>query len=411
MSATYIILRIAPFERGSPSAPVIHRVLRILTLWLALFLALPAFAQVPVPHWTPVQVERLIDWLEFSRDDALSIAAIEVPKLRKVQKVQSENDAAQLDAMATAAAVKLLNSYYTGCCNASLRDGWHIAGDRTPADPQALLTEALAHDRLDQLFVDAEPHHPFYRAMRRAYAKESDSARRATLAANMDRWRWMPRNMGQSYLLVNSASFEAMLWKEGKLAGRWEVIVGKTKSPTPVFTARITGIILNPWWEIPSSIAAEGVSTMVRRNPVAAAKRGYVFENGRYRQRPGPGNALGRMKLVMPNPYNVYLHDTPSQGLFERDVRAFSHGCVRVGDALDLVAALLASTGEWDRARIDKAVKAGETQAVPLSQSIPVYITYFTAEPDDDGNMRFFPDIYKRDKAAVAPDDGKPCGV
>ena len=113
----------------------------------------------------------------------------------------------------------------------------------------------------------------------------------------------------------------------------------------------------------------------------------------------------------MPNPYTVYLHDTPAQALFDRDVRAFSHGCVRVGDALGLAAALLEPTGQWDRTRIDAAVAAGETQTVPLAEPVPVYVTYFTAEPDDDGNMRFFPDVYKRDKAAVAPDNGQPCGV
>lgn len=351
---------------------------------------------------------RLVEWLEFSRDDALRIATTEIPKLRAAQR---SNDSAQLDRLATEAAVKLLDGYYEGCCDASLRSGWRITSDRPKADPRVLVAEALARNALDQLFIAAEPHHPFYRAMRRAYAKETDATRRATLAANMDRWRWMPRTLGQRYLLVNAASFEAMLWQDNRLVGRWEVIVGKTKSPTPVFAAQVTGVVLNPWWEIPSSIAAESIAAMVRRDPAAAAKRGYVYENGRYRQKPGPNNALGRMKLVMPNPYNVYLHDTPSQSLFDRDVRAFSHGCVRVGDALGLASELLGPTGQWDRARIDTAVASGETQTVQLAAPIPVYIAYFTAEPDDEGNMRYFPDIYKRDKAAVTPVSGQPCGV
>jgi len=363
---------------------------------------------LPPPHWTSTQVERLIQWLEFSRDDALGIATTEIPKLRATQR---SNDGAQLDRVATEAAVKLLDGYYEGCCDASLRTGWRIASDRPKTDPRALVAEALARNALDQLFIAAEPHHPFYRAMRRAYAKETDAKRRAILAANMDRWRWMPRGLGQRYLLVNAASFEAMLWQEGKLVGRWEVIVGKTKSPTPIFGAQATGVVLNPWWEIPSSIAAESIASMVRRDPAAAAKRGYVYENGHYRQKPGPNNALGRMKLVMPNPYNVYLHDTPSQGLFDRDVRAFSHGCVRVGDALGLASELLAPTGLWDRARVDAAVASGETQTLSLAVPIPVYVAYFTAEPDDEGNMRYFPDIYKRDKVAIAPDSGQPCGV
>ncbi|MCH4151525.1 MAG: L,D-transpeptidase family protein [Sphingobium sp.] len=402
-----IILRPARHWARCRVAPLV----RLGLLCCALLMGASVHAQLPapapVPHWTPAQVERLIQWLDFARDDALSVAVSEGLGLRAAQ---ASGDSARIDAAATHAAAKLLDGFYRGCCDASLRDGWHIAGDRPAADPRALIADALARNQLDRLFIDAEPHHPFYRALRRAYAKEADPARRAALAANMDRWRWMPRDLGRRYLLVNAASFEAMLWQDGKLAGRWEVIVGKTKSPTPIFAAKVTGVVINPWWEIPSSIAAEGISAMVRRNPAAAAKRGYVYQNGRYRQKPGPANALGRMKLVMPNPYDVYLHDTPSQGLFDRDVRAFSHGCVRVGAALDLAAALLGSSG-WDRARIDAAVAAGETQTVPLAEPIPVYIAYFTAEPDEDGAMRYFPDIYGRDTAAVSPDSGKPCGV
>ncbi len=375
---------------------------------LGLLLGSTTRAQQPAPHWKPAQVERLIQWLDFARDDALRIADEEVPKLRQAQR---ESTGAELDEAATTAAIRLLDGFYRGCCDASLRTGWSIAGDRPQTDPRVLVADALARNALDQLFIAAEPHHPHYRALRRAFAKEPDPTRRATLAANMDRWRWMPRTLGRRYLLVNAASFEAMLWEDGKLGGRWAVIVGKTGSPTPIFAAQVTGVVLNPYWEIPPSIAAEGIARMVRSNPTAAAKRGYVYENGRYRQRPGPNNALGRMKLVMPNPHSVYLHDTPSQQLFEREVRSFSHGCVRVGEALDLAAALLAPTGRWDRARIDATVAAGETLMVPLAEPIPVYIAYFTAEPGDDGAMRFFPDIYKRDKAALAPQSGQPCGV
>lgn len=391
-----------------PIRPMTSRIFRALLLVVTVAGGSSALAQADTPHWKQAQVERLIQWLDFARDDALTFAASEVRKLRAAQ---AANDPKKVDRVATAAAVKLLDGFYEGCCAASLRTGWHIKGDRPKTEPKALVTMAVAENSLDRLFIDARPHHPYYRALRRAYAKEIDTARRSTLAANMDRWRWMPRNLGQRYLLVNAASFEAMLWQDGKLARRWPVIVGKTKSPTPVFAARVTGVILNPWWEIPPSIAAEGIAAMVRRNPTAAVKRGYVYENGRYRQRPGPNNALGRMKLVMPNPYTVYLHDTPAQNLFDRDVRAFSHGCVRVGDALDLAASLLAPTGEWNRARIETVVDSRTTTMVPLAQPIPVYVTYFTAEPGDDGHMRFFPDIYKRDKVAVAPDDGRPCGL
>lgn len=408
MSSIYVKLRIASFASHRPFALMVRFLLRQVVLWTALLVSLPVVAQIAVPHWQSSQVERLIEWLEFARSDALNVANTEVPKLREAQSI---GNSAQIDAAATAAAMKLLDGFYEGCCDASLRDGWHIEASRPRSDTRTLIADALARGQLDQLFINAEPHHSFYRAMRRAYAKENDAVRRAILAANMDRWRWMPRDLGRRYLLVNTASFEATLWQDGKLTGRWKVIVGKTKSPTPIFAAQVTGVILNPWWEIPTSIAAEGIAATVRRNPAAAAKRGYVYENGHYRQRPGPGNALGQMKLVMPNPYSIYLHDTPSRGLFERDVRTFSHGCVRVGDALGLASALLSPKDGWDRARIDSAVATKLTQTVPLAEPIPVYLTYFTAEPDDNGSMRFFPDIYQRDKGALAPESGKPCGL
>jgi murein L,D-transpeptidase YcbB/YkuD len=142
---------------------------------------------------------------------------------------------------------------------------------------------------------------------------------------------------------------------------------------------------------------------LVRNRPAEAARKGYVVQDGRYRQRPGANNALGRMKLVMPNPYSVYIHDTPSQGQFEQDVRAFSHGCIRVGDALGLATALLAAEPGWDRARSDGMVAAGSTVTVPLAAPVPVYVTYFTAEPDGEGGIRYFPDVYHRDRGVPVP--------
>jgi len=219
----------------------------------------------------------------------------------------------------------------------------------------------------------------------------------------------MPRDLGTRYLLVNTAAFEATLWQGPEMIGRWAVVVGKTKSPTPVFRAQVTGVTFNPWWEIPPSIAAESVAGMIAARPAEAARKGYVLQNGRYRQRPGPANALGRMKLAMQNGFNVYLHDTPAQALFAQDVRAYSHGCVRVGDALGLATALLSQHGSWDRARVDALVAAGHTETVPLATPIPVYIAYFTAEPDGLGGIRLFPDIYHRDRGASAPADDGTC--
>lgn len=367
--------------------------------------ALIAASPGPVPHWSQSQIERLNQWLLVAADEGLGSVT---PETKTLREKRAGADMAALDAEATRIAVRLLNAYRDGCCNASLRTGWRIA-PLPWQDAATAVADAVNADRIDALFAQARPSHPFYDALRLAYARERSPARRATLAANMDRWRWMPRDPGSRYLLVNTAAFEASLWDKGRMTGRWKVVVGKTKSPTPIFTATVTGVIFNPWWEIPSSIAAESVASLVRNRPAEAARQGYVLEGGRYRQRPGPRNALGRMKLVMPNPYNVYLHDTPSQGLFAQEVRAFSHGCVRVEGALDLAATLIAPRPEWTRAKVDALVASGRTEKVDLASSIPVYVAYFTAEPDALGAMRYFPDIYHRDRGAKSPTEDGVC--
>ena len=376
---------------------------KFLLIVLACFL--PAASVADQPHWQKAQAERLVEWLDAAADDGLGPVSKEAPVVRAAI---ATGDEARLDAVATAAAIRLLRAHRTGCCNASLRTGWRIRGD--PFGPaSAEVAASLARDDLDRLFGTARPSHPFYYSLREAYSREQDSARRATIAANLDRWRWMPRTLGARYLLVNAAAFEATLWERRKQIGRWAVIVGKIGSPTPVFAATVTGVTFNPWWEIPSSIVAESVGALVRNRPAEAARKGYVVQGGRYRQRPGATNALGRMKLVMPNPYNVYLHDTPSQGLFEQDVRAFSHGCIRVGDALGLATALLAALPGWDRVRTDGMVAAGRTATVPLAAPVPVYVAYFTAEPDGEGGIRYFPDVYHRDRGVpVAGEENCP---
>jgi murein L,D-transpeptidase YcbB/YkuD len=371
--------------------------------WLLLVLAYQlaaAATAAALPHWQTAQAERLFEWLDAAADDALLPVSKEAPTVRAAIAF---GDPARIDTVATAAAIRLLQAHRLGCCNASLRTDWRIPLDPSDAQPAAAVEMALARNDLDRLFGSARPSHPFYYLLREAYSREQDPARRATIAANLDRWRWMPRALGPRYLLVNAASFEATLWEGRKEVGRWRVIVGKTGSPTPIFAATVTGVTFNPWWEIPSSIVAESVGAMLRDRPAEAARKGYVLQDGRYRQKPGPANALGRMKLVMPNPYSVYLHDTPSQSLFERDVRAFSHGCVRVGDALGLATALLATSPGWDRKRADALVAAGRTTTVALAAPVPVYVAYFTAEPDGEGGMRYFPDIYQRDRAAPLP--------
>lgn len=296
---------------------------------------------------------------------------------------------------ATAAAKQLAHAYLEGCLKGLDRARWHIKSRDHLIDNDKLIKLALSRNELGPLFEAYKQQNPHYQALRTALAAEADPQRRATIELNMERWRWMPLYLGESYLIVNAASFEVTLWKQHKKVGTWPVIVGKTTTPTPVFDTKVSGAILNPWWEIPSSIVAEGIGAMIRNRRASARRKGYVFQNGRYRQRPGPGNALGLMKLIMPNSYSVYLHDTPNKTLFANDVRTYSHGCVRVGDAIGFAKTLLANDHS-DKA-IDDILDTGDTKALNMAEPIPVYVAYFTAEGTDDADVIFHPDVYRRD--------------
>jgi len=311
-----------------------------------------------------------------------------------------EGDQQSIDDEATMLALRLARAHLLGSATQAERAGWNIVDSDREIALEPMLEQAVEDDTLDTFFALLRPAHVEYSALKTALANETDTDRRKAIARNMERWRWMPRSLGSDYVLVNAARFEAGLWRDGAQAGTWRVIVGKKSTPTPVFNAMIDGVILNPWWEIPASIVRESVGALVRRNPALARERGYVWSNGQYRQRPGPNNALGQMKLVMPNRFSVYMHDTPNKNLFEEEVRAFSHGCIRTGDAIGYAATLL--EGVKTREEVDSIVASGKTTTVKIARPVPVYITYFTAVRDSAGAVEILPDIYNRDGAIRA---------
>ncbi len=360
----------------------------------------PAVAEEPIAIlWTAAQASQLVTWLDNAPADGLPAMADEAAALRAAI---GTGDTMVFRPVAQRHALTLLDRHRNGTHRGQRRAFGITPETFIPAD--AAIAAALALDRVDALFTAAIPTHPQYVMLREALATESDPARAARLRLNMDRWRWMPRSLGQRYLLVNVPSYEVTLWQDGQRIDRWRTVVGTTRTPTNIFSTTVSGVIVNPWWEIPTSIVNESVGALLRNNPRGAAARGYVFEQGRYRQRPGPGNSLGQMKLVMPNDHAIFLHDTPSRGLFANPARAYSHGCVRVNQALDFATALLRARTGWDRAATDAAVATGRTQTLELPQPIPVYISYFTVAPftasDGSAPLHHFADIYGHDRAA-----------
>lgn len=234
--------------------------------------------------------------------------------------------------------------------------------------------------------------------------------RRRALLVNLERWRRMPTDLGPRYLLVNIPEAVVRLVVNDRVERVYKVIVGKPTTPTPRFSASVTGVILNPSWIVPDSIIAESVGALVRARPAAARAKGYTWfrtAGGRLRviQRPGPGNALGQVKLDMPNDYRVYLHDTPSKELFAADRRTFSHGCIRVEDALGLAEYLLDGSG-WNRARIDAAIGTRRTERIALVPALPVHVVYLTAFADPDGTVHLIDDPYNLDAGVSAQISG-----
>lgn len=363
---------------------------RVMFALIAL-LATGTQAQQPAQSWTRQSLSQLRSWVSAAPDDALPR-----PDSSALERAIAGDNPAEVDQAASDLALRLAQMHLLGASSAAERAGWGIADTDRSIDLRGQLAVALAAGRIDDFFAGQRPQHPDYAVLRDAYRAETDPAKKQVIGHNMERWRWMPLALGQDYLLVNTAAFEAVRWRGGQRLGTWRVITGKVSSPTPVFSAMVTGVNLNPWWNVPSNIVRESVGSLIRRSPATARARGYVWSGGSVRQKPGPQNALGRMKLVMPNRYSVYLHDTPSRDLFDREVRAFSHGCVRVGDALGLAENLL--QGTRTRAEIDGIVASNRSVTISLAQPIPVYIAYFTAGTKADGTFAMFPDIYGRDK-------------
>lgn len=251
----------------------------------------------------------------------------------------------------------------------------------------------------------------------------SPEERVSQIDVNLERWRWMPRELGQRHVVVNIAGFEMRLIDQGQPTLIKPVVVGRDYRRTPVFSDRIRYLVLNPDWVVPPKLAVQDKLPEIRRSPDYLQRLGYRIYDGwganrqvidpasvdwstvsarnfpyRLVQEPGPLNALGQVKFMFPNQYNVYLHDTPARELFRRSERAFSSGCVRVQDPLQLTALLLEREG-WSQQRLDDTIAAGRTQTVNLKEPVPVHIQYWTSWVGDDARLQFRKDIYQRDDA------------
>ena len=226
----------------------------------------------------------------------------------------------------------------------------------------------------------------------------SPAARMQQIAANMERLRWMPHDLGPQYILVNVPDASLALMEAGQPALVSRVVVGAPDKPTPILATRAVAVTINPAWHVPKSIVAKEIQLKLDQNSDYLEQKHMEMENGQVVQLPGPDNALGQVKFEMPNNFDVYLHDTPSKHAFLSDERALSHGCVRVEQIRPLVEHVLGISDD----DLSQAIAGGQTQARRLQQPIPVYIQYFTAIARDDGRVVFREDVYGRDSRMIA---------
>ncbi len=219
---------------------------------------------------------------------------------------------------------------------------------------------------------------------------------------NMERMRWVPAQPQGDFILVNIPQFKLTAFEKGKPAFDMNIVVGKAGNATVVFTGNLKHVVFSPYWNIPPGILKSETLPAIRRSSSYLARNHMEWNGGAVRQKPGPWNALGQVKFLFPNSYAIYLHDTPAKTLFGAERRAFSHGCIRVSDPEKLADWVLRNQPAWTFEKVRAAMNAGKEQYVPVTETIPVFIGYFTAYVDAAGQLNFRDDIYGHDGRLAA---------
>ena len=335
---------------------------------------------------------------------------------------------AQLELFLTAEFLKFARDVHIGIVDQSRLQPDIFKAEKS-FDPIATM-KSVKKKGLNKTLASLRPQHPQYDALRKAMSRTSDPAKRKLIAANLERWRWLPQELGEKHILVNQPAYEVYIYKNNKIVDQRRVIIGKTEHASPQFSDKMTYVEFNPQWNVPQSIAVNEYLPKLLKNPNYLKTRGYsLFENwnqgakeldGRkvkwskidpdepkkfpYRivQGEGPKNALGQVKFLFPNDHAIYLHDTPAKKLFKSKDRAFSHGCIRVHNPLDFARKIFELDGAISPSKIDGVVKAGDRKSVILKNPMPIHLAYFTTWVGEGGKLEVLKDIYNRDPVIKA---------
>ncbi|WP_252258852.1 L,D-transpeptidase family protein [Erythrobacter aurantius] len=365
-----------------------------------------------IQEWSLENASALVNVIKGIGAEGLNPAEYNLEQLRMLLL---EGESEELNALASKSFVWLVEDLRDGRTPADARVQWFVVDpDRDRFRTGDLLTQALETGDVAGTLASLHPTHPDYARLREELVAtpESEAAKRKLIRANMDRWRWLARDLGRQYLITNVPEYQLRLTVNDKIIRSYRTIVGKPgRTATPQLAEMVEGVVFNPTWTVPQSIVrGEGLGQRVLNNPSWARANGYTATRGANGyitvvQQPGPGNSLGQMKLEMPNSHAIFFHDTPSRHLFANANRALSHGCIRTERALEL-AITMAILGRG--ATKDEAVaisSSGKYTKVMLEREFPAYITYFTMATDIDGELRTFNDIYERDAPVLASFD------
>ncbi len=363
----------------------------------------------PVVSWALNDAKALLGVIEGIDADGLIPVDYQPDKLRAAI---GTGPGTALDTQASRSFAWLVEDMRDGRTRIDSRDQWFVIDSDVDKNPtSALMSRALASHDVPGTVAGLLPTTPDYGALKGmlAVTPKADKAKRNLIRINMDRWRWLPRELGKYYLLTNVPEFQLRLTVDNSIIRSYRTIVGKVgKTATPQLAAVVQGVVFNPTWTVPQSIVVgEGLGARLIGNPASALRQGYKATKSKdgtitVVQQPGPTNSLGLMKLDMPNDHAIYIHDTPARGLFGQAYRALSHGCVRTERATELgmTMAILGSGKTTDE--LVAIATSGKYTRVPMTKTFPVYIMYFTMASDINGKLGTFPDLYKRDTAVLA---------
>ncbi len=362
---------------------------------------------LPVEHWTLGDAKALLAAIKAVGADGL-FARDYQPAALAAQIAKGEGP--DLDTLASHLFIWLAEDLRDGRTPMPAREQWFAVDPDQDLHPNSqLLAEATELHDIPGVLASLTPTHPDYALLKDALAKAKDPKQIAMIRANMDRWRWLGRDLGLQYLMINVPEQVLRLTVNNQIIHSYRAIVGRPgKTATPQLAEQVKNVVFNPTWTVPQSIVVgEGLGEDLIAHPAKAKREGYVATRGAdgtitVVQQPGDTNSLGRVKLDMPNEHAIYIHDTPNRTLFALPARALSHGCVRAEHATQLAMTMAILGADLPPETAIEYNLSGKYTKVPMVRPFPVYIVYFTVARDVNGLMRSFPDIYGRDPAVLA---------